>query len=332
MHKNIIIMVSAVFLSITSCTSNKADIQRVSLQSQILNDEIFSMMPGDLLLVDTYLVWSDPFARNYFLHVHDASTGEELGVMGKVGEGPKEFVTPMINRYCVDHRIFAMDANGKTVGYLSIDSLTKGKEPFCAMTDKENEMKMEKMGHDLYITSTDDGSESYFRTVIDGQESFWGVYPIPEVKEHIGGYKSYDPTEGLFVFSSFNFPYLALYKREKSTFTLQWEHKSDKPNYIIADGKIVFDRKRKGMSDVCMTKDYIVTLERDYEKDPMDESTVGRNISKSPHTVFLYDYTGRLLRIVDVGMPVMRLAANRDSNVLYMIGGNPDYVLAKCEL
>ena len=51
-------------------------------------------------------------------------------------------------------------------------------------------------------------------STILNQEAFWGVYPIPEMKEHIGSYKSYDPVEGLFVFSSFNFPYLALYKRE----------------------------------------------------------------------------------------------------------------------
>ncbi len=302
------------------------------MQSQVLNDEIFTMKPGDLLLVDNYLVWSDPFARDYFLHIHNSSTGEELGVMGKVGEGPKEFVTPVINRCCVNRQIFAVDANGKTVGYLSIDSLLSGKEPFCEVTGKEKEMKMEKMDHDLYIESTDDGSDVYFRTMINGQESFWGVYPIPEMKQHIGSYQSYDPVEGLFVFTSFNFPYLALYKRDKTTFTLQWEHKGNEENYIITDDRIVFDRKIRGMRDVCMSKDYIITLERDRETDPMDETTVRRNISKCPRTVFLYDYTGCLLKIVDVGMPIMRIAANRNSNVLYMIGGNPDYVLAKCEL
>ncbi len=129
MYKNIIIIF--IFFLISSCQSKKTDIQRINLQSQVLNDEIFTMMPGDLLLVDNYLVWSDPFARDYFLHIHNSSTGEELGVMGKVGEGPKEFVTPLINRYCINHQIFAVDANGRTAGYLSIDSLLNGKEPFC---------------------------------------------------------------------------------------------------------------------------------------------------------------------------------------------------------
>ena len=102
--------------------------------------------------------------------------------------------------------------------------------------------------------------------------------------------------------------------------------------YNITDDDIIFDRKVKGANDVCMSKDYIITLERDRERDPMDESTVRRDISKCPRTVFLYDYAGNLLKIVDVGMPIMRIAAGNNSNTLYIIGGNPDYVLAKCEL
>lgn len=332
MCKKVIVVMSVVFFFFCSCSSKDAEVQRITLQSQILNDELITTMPGDLLLTDNYLVWSDPFSRDYFVHVHSASTGEELGVMGKVGEGPKEFVTPMINRYCVDNKIFAVDANGKNVGYLSIDSLINGQEPYCKLSDREQKMKMEKMDHELYINTTDDGSETYFRTIMNGQESFWGAYPIPEMKVRVGIYESYDPVEGLFVVSSFSFPYLALYKKENSTFTLQWERKSNNENYIITDDDIVFDRKIRGAQDVCMSKDYIITLERDRERDPMDESTVGRNISKSPRTVFLYDYTGRLLKIVDLGMPAMRIAAGRNSNTLYIIGGNPDYVLAKYEL
>lgn len=331
MCKNTIIVVSLIFFYFCSC-SKEIEVPRISLHSQVLNDELLTMMPGDLLLVDDYLIWSDPFSHDFFLHVHSASTGKELGMMGKVGEGPKEFITPMINRYCVDNKIFAVDANGKTVGFLSIDSLINGQEPFCEVSDTERKMKMEKMDHELYIETTKNGSETYFRSIIDGHESFWGVYPIPKMKKHIGTYESYDSTKGLFVVSSFRFPYLALYKRENLTFTLLWERKSDKKNYIITDDDIIFDRKVKGANDVCMSKDYIITLERDRERDPMDESTVRRDISKCPRTVFLYDYAGNLLKIVDVGMPIMRIAAGNNSNTLYIIGGNPDYVLAKCEL
>ena len=81
-----------------------------------------------------------------------------------------------------------------------------------------------------------------------------------------------------------------------------------------------------------MSKDYIITLERDRDRDPIDESTVGRDVSKCPHTVFLYDYDGNLVKIVDLGIPVMRIAADCQDNVLYAIGADPDYILVKYEL
>lgn len=47
---------------------------------------------------------------------------------------------------------------------------------------------------------------------------------------------------------------------------------------------------------------------------------------------FVYDYDGKLLKIVNLGMPVMRIAADGRSNALYVIGVNPDFALAKYDL
>ena len=81
-----------------------------------------------------------------------------------------------------------------------------------------------------------------------------------------------------------------------------------------------------------MSKDYIIALQRDYTVDDMDERKVGRDVSKCPRTVFLYDYDGNLRKIVDLGIPVMRIAADHRSNVLYAIGADPEYLLVKFEL
>ena len=48
--------------------------------------------------------------------------------------------------------------------------------------------------------------------------------------------------------------------------------------------------------------------------------------------IFLYDYDGNLVKIVDLGIPVMRIASEEQSNTLYAIGVNPDFVLVKYEL
>lgn len=79
-------------------------------------------------------------------------------------------------------------------------------------------------------------------------------------------------------------------------------------------------------------KDYIAIIQRDYEIDKTDESTVGMNFDKLPKTVFLYDYEGKLKRIIDLGIPLIRIAGDTESNTLFAIGVDPELVLIKSEL
>lgn len=319
-------------LFIFSCSPNQVETIRINMQPQVLSDDIVTTMPGDLFMAGGYLVWSDPFSHDCVVHVHDASTGKVIGTMGKTGEGPREFVTPVVSRMSINNQVFAQDANGNTVGYLSLDSLLLQRDPFIELPEFEKTVRMEKMDRGIYLGKTKDGDSDYFRLNLDGKKSTFGVYPVRDVKQHIGGYEAYHSATGLLVYASFRFPYVALYKKVGDTFQFQWERKSAEETYEKVDDHLVFDPKIMGAGDVCMSKDYIITLERDREVDPMDESTVGRNASKCPRTVFLRDYDGNLLKIIDLGMPVMRITADPKRNVLYAIGVNPDFMLVKYDL
>lgn len=310
------------------------DVQYEKVSYEVLSDEIMTTMPGSLILTGNFLVWGDPFSRDYFVHVHDKMTGRKIGDMGKVGEGPREFITGVINQVAINNCFFAQDVNGNTKGFLSLDSLVMNKETFVAISDaeKSSRLSMSEFSKDVFIGLTDDGETDYFKADVEGRSFTFGVYPIPEMKQHIGGLMTYDPKENLFLYSSSLFPYLALYQRNADTFELLWERKSDGSEYEISDNQIIFDRTVGGVFEACISKDYIITLERDRKRDPIDETTVGRDVSKCPHTVFLYDYNGNLIKIVDLGIPTMRIAANSESNALYAIGAAPDYVLVKYEL
>ncbi len=316
------------------CRNEKANVLRESRPLQLVSDDIMTTMPGDLIVMDKYLVWTDPFARDYFVHVHDRISGEKVGVMGKVGEGPEEFITGDISTFCINNRFHAMDANSKTEGYLSIDSLLLHKKTFIPLSEQEKRERpaLPEVEPGVFMGPTEEGSEAPFAVNIHGKESKFGVYPIREVKRYLGGYRAYDAQSGLFAYCSFDFPYLALYKRKDDTFELQWEYKSDKVDYEVTEDGVRFNEKIGGIVGLCMCRDYIVTLQRDRENDPMDETTVGRNANKRPRTVFLYDYDSNLVKIVDLGMPIVRIAADRKSNTLYALGVNPEYVLAKYDL
>ena len=65
MHK-IILYIISVLTVFTSCTTTDVP-DKVSLQPQVMNDSLLTTMPGDLLLIDDYLVWSDPFSDNMYI-------------------------------------------------------------------------------------------------------------------------------------------------------------------------------------------------------------------------------------------------------------------------
>ena len=73
---------------------------------------------------------------------------------------------------------------------------------------------MAKLDEQLYLTETENGENDYFKVSSNGKKSTFGVYPIREVKHHMGTYKTYDKDRGLLAFGPFNFSYLALYKKE----------------------------------------------------------------------------------------------------------------------
>lgn len=95
---------------------------------------------------------------------------------------------------------------------------------------------------------------------------------------------------------------------------------------------MILNRKKENAKELALTKDYIVTLQRDYLNDPTDETTVGRDFTKLPQTLFLYDYKSNLKKIIHLQMPILRIAADSKSNTVYAITVNPDFMLVKCEL
>ena len=68
----------------------------------------------------------------------------------------QEFVSPLINRFSINRCIAAHDANGKTRGYLSIDSLIAGKEPFMSLSDFDRNIRMAKLDKQLYLIRSEE--------------------------------------------------------------------------------------------------------------------------------------------------------------------------------
>ena len=53
------------------------------------------------------------------------------------------------------------------------------------------------------------------------------------------------------------------------------------------------------------------------------------NFEKLPKTVFLYDYHGNFIKIIDVGIPLLRIAGDIHNNELYAIGLDGEFIMIK---
>lgn len=325
--KNILTTLALVIL--VGCQEKQ--IERTFLTPEVVSDSIYTSMPGEMVICDEFLVWEDPFTTDNHLHIVDLNNGKEIGLMGKKGQGPKEFTTPMLSHIVKDRCLRVEDANTSRRALFSIDSLLQGKDYYIELPKAEG-FKGAELEENMYFRNAPDSIPYYFELTVNDNTVYFGNYPIENERFHVGGNIAYDPVKGHLVYATWDFPYMALYQKEKNSFKLLHERKK-KPEYHVADGKLFLENREKvGAFSVILLKDYIVTLERDYQTDNTNEMTVGRDFTKCPQTIFLYDYELNLKKIVNLRMPIVRITGSATNNMVYAMVVNPEFTLVKCDV
>jgi hypothetical protein len=303
------------------------------MSPEIICDAVITKFPGKLLINDNYIVLQKPFSNDYSLDVYNINTGEKIGKTLKVGDGPGEFPSPNI-AYIYSDSIFVYDYHKKDyAARFSIVSALKESYDYRMIPDKSCEgiTRMIKFDRETDIALKPQ-AENIFEFKGYDEEFQFGHTPL-DLKINNGhkvfqGDISYNPDKKLMVYTNIYFPYVSIFKYEKNTFSKVFET-NEIQNSKVVNGQLQLRKDKKGISSSVVTKDYIVCCQRDYEYDDTDESTVGRDFSKVSSTVFLYDYDGDLLEIIDLGYPVIRIAAKPDNNELYAVVLNNEFQIVK---
>jgi hypothetical protein len=143
----------------------------------------------------------------------------------------------------------------------------------------------------------------------------------------------YHPIKKVVVYSLFNFPYLAIYRFKDGALIKEKELKKE-VSYTITENQLRISKKEeKGMSGLALSQDYIVMLKRDVEiEGPLPKPKKVRDMNQLSKSLYLYDYDLNLKKIINLKMPILRIAANAKSNVLYAIVANPEYAIIKFSL
>jgi hypothetical protein len=324
-----------------SCSQKDAKIIKYSQREPVyLSEGLLTHFPGTLCLCEDYIVWGSPFADDHFANIVERTTGKSLGAFGTVGNGPREFIFPEI-ACCKKNEILVFDMVSGKSALLSVPKYIKDEQ---------------------YITQQDSGGKDHLvystRMILINDSSYVVLAPENlnilkyihngEVAHEFGpkpfGNKAFNnswdvlqgnlafcPKRKLLIYGASRIPYLAIFKLHEDTFHLTHEFHGDF-KFDIRENEVIPDQTKSGVFDIVLTRDFIIARQRDYENDPTDESTVGRDFSKLPTTVFLYNYEAELEEIVDLGQKVLRIAAEPDSNTLFAIIVEDEFRIVKYEL
>lgn len=322
-----------VFLLLSSCISKETkEVIKTTSEFEVLNEELLTNFPGGIYLLDEDMVWFDPFSRNHFLHHLDKHTGLEINTFGDIGQGPNEFASPIVSDIIWNNCLYVSDANGNTKGYFSIDKADEIDDTFIKLGKKDSLIRSrgynKRLEDNLYLGVNRENEEGPYKLYANGEEKYFGKYLLPNEKKLTNSTLLYNSEKELLITGATAVNHFSCYKKEDDNFSLVWEKREDY-EYNINDGRVVFDRSRKGVYDMALTKDFIVAIQRDYENDPTDESGVGRDIGKLPQTLFVYDYDGNLIKVINYNVPVGRITGDINTNTIYAIYAEPDFKLGK---
>lgn len=331
------IFLLVVSLVISCNKKQEAKVARLYAEFEILNDELMVNSRGgrDLFVLNNNIIWYDLSTSDNFFHILNREDGEKVYSAGKTGHEAIEYASPFVNKIIWNNRLFVYDLMGYTKQYFAVDCLKDGGDGFIKLSkedsvirDKGYDMRLEDS---VYIAFNTKKEEAPYRLYSNGIEKNFGEYILKNEKQHFYPITLYNPEKKLLVMGSGPVNYFCCYKKVGDGFKLMWENRR---HYVYGkhNGDIVFDNSRRGIYGMVLTKDFIVAIQRDYENDRTSETAVLKDLSLLPQTLFVYDYDGKLHKIINFKVPITSIAGDIKTNTIYAIYADPDFRLGKTVL
>ncbi len=325
------IVTVALAFSLLSCSSSTKEIERVPVKCTMLAEGLYTKFPGTLLVDDKYIIMQDPFTDDGLIKLYDRNNGEMITQIGHAGKGPEEFVTSNLHNV-FNGQLFASDMGGAKKAIAILDSIPQKRQPFKFSRWGEDGMNTAQMIAPGEYLIHDFSGKQPFRIINEVGENIqepFGKWLIEGAYDDQQGTLRYLPGKNIFVYAMFDNPYIAMYQRSGKGFELTWENQFGGLNYTLGNNRIKWgDDQEIGINDVAFLKDYIACLRRE----ALVKDHAGRDISKLPRTLYLFDYKGQLVKICELEHPTLRIAADGKSNTLYAINVPDEFCIVKYEL
>lgn len=296
-------------------------------------DSIYTSFPGEIIVTENYIAWVDPRESDGFCHIIDKKTGKEIAAIGNIGSGPKDFIAPSVSKVSGD-RLLIYDLQNKKKALIDLCRVTEHEDQYASFSEITF---AEQALRRFYITENEELSfsptdQQPFTLRVNNSDYFGGKYPIEDTElshsekfSQLQGNIVYDAKKGLILYSTYEFEYMALYRKEGNRMNLLSERKVNMPEYKVIEGKLKFEgHQRIGISQVTLLKDYIVSADFSPEEKASITKKEIRKKRMLPHSLQVYDYNFNLIKIYKLDRPIWRIDGLANSNTLYAIIEDPE--------
>ena len=325
-------------LVVTACSDGHRVKRLSDVPYETVTAGLYTMMPGEMYCAGDYIVWTDPFSTEGFLHVVDRHTGHELAAWGRIGGGPEEFNTPSVS-YTRSPHIVVSDLNKPLCATLQVERCSADSVNLIARWNQVNlqgYLSCLSVGNNLMLAFSPEGRHPFALIEENGKVSEAGEFPVEGVDngfEAFQGKVTYLASRGRLLYSLYAFPYLALYDCRDGQLALLHESGGEE-GYTVKNGQLQTDADaRRGFQDAALTRDYVVGLQRDETVEGKVPANVqGRDPKALPHSLFVYDGSLKPVCILNLNVPIVRLCGDGASNELFAVVVNPEYSIVKIDL
>lgn len=320
MRKKFLPLVLAALLC--SCAQDgKVEVKRIADASYtVVMDSLLTSFPGGIAYLDGKVFWQDPFSTEEIMHVVDVERREEVAAFGKFGDAGDEFVMPKMSWY---KDKFYLNDTEKNVGFsyeVKGDSVYRDPDQVAMESMATSFVRVNEQEGILFKP----GDAAPFVYLSQGEAKSYGKQPIEGVTDGYNffqGIVAYNPSVKKLVYSTFLFPYLAVYGVADGKLELLKE---------LVTEQTKLDAEAEGAREMCTTKDYIVLVQRDLETEgEKPKPRFLRDLAVAPHSMFVYDYDLNLRAILHFDLPVVRVAGDVQSNDVYWVAADEEFRVLK---
>ena len=272
---------------------------------------------------------------------------EEIGSFGKIGNGPDEFLQPVLT-YADGDEFGINDINLSTLSVLKIkeernavsaEILKKMKAPYKRIKGEftPKDVRFIKIGNQNYVSSLC-ASNGQFFTLFDSELqpiARFGDSPIKEdvstitMRSRMGGKTAVNNYS--FYYAATDLPYLASYTLQNGKMKKDWELFYREPFYGVSNGDIKYSKENSTGPVIDMEVDdkYIYVLYLDQLLSEYDYTQTEKSLS---NTIFIFNHQGEKVARLNLDCRLSEMAIDAKRMKVFGIAEIPDVTLVEFKL